>query len=82
MPKCTECNGSGVIETGNNDLPCDCPAGDTAMFNEAGVIGPVTGAEIKRHFLNNSPEPIKVGNKPIDARDLPGRSKVPEHERV
>ena len=30
---CPKCRGTGVIETGNNDLPCDCPAGDTAEFS-------------------------------------------------
>ncbi|MDO8583741.1 MAG: hypothetical protein Q7R83_01020 [bacterium] len=75
MPNCTRCNDTGVIETGNNDLPCDCPAGDTAFFNEAGVKGPVTGAEIKRHFYNGCPEPIRTGRDPILASDLPGRKK-------
>jgi hypothetical protein len=55
--KCPKCGDTGVLVTGNNDLPCDCPQGDIALFNEAG-IGCVTGAEIKRHFLNTSPEPI------------------------
>mgnify|MGYP001560599678 CR=1 FL=1 len=70
--KCTKCNDTGVIETGNNDLPCDCPAGDEALFNEMGVIGPVTGAEVKRYFLNSSPELIEIG-RGIFASDLPGR---------
>ncbi len=51
------CGGTGVIETGNNDLPCDCPAGDRARFNVAGVRGTISGAEVKRHHLNDSPEP-------------------------
>jgi hypothetical protein len=59
MPSCRECNDTGVIETGNNDLPCDCLAGATAKFNVAGVRGPVSGAEVKRHYLNDSPEPIR-----------------------
>lgn len=46
-PRCATCNGTGVIDTGNNDLPCDCPAGDVAMFNVAG-LGRVTGAQLKR----------------------------------
>lgn len=45
-PQCKRCGGTGVIETGNNDLPCDCPAGDTAKFNVAGH-GLVTGAELR-----------------------------------
>lgn len=44
-PSCRRCNDRGVIETGNNDLPCDCPAGDTALFNTE--RGTETGAEIK-----------------------------------
>lgn len=75
MPKCKECNDIGVINTGNNDLPCNCPAGAIALFNEAGVEGAVTGEEIRRHFLNNSPEPIRPGRNPILASDLPGRKK-------
>ncbi|MFA6422746.1 MAG: hypothetical protein WCV92_05125 [Candidatus Buchananbacteria bacterium] len=70
---CDKCHGTGVIETGNNDLPCDCPAGNSALFNSAGVIGPITGAEMKRHFLNGSPEPIELGETPILASSLPGR---------
>ena len=75
MPKCKECNDTGVIDTGNNDLPCDCPAGATAQFNVAGVSGPVTGAEVKRHFLNGSSEPIGPKRESIPASSLPGRKK-------
>lgn len=70
---CKICNGTGVDETGNNDLPCSCPAGETALFNVCGVKGEVTGAEMKRHFLNGSPEPIELGSVDILASSLPGR---------
>jgi hypothetical protein len=74
MPKCTICNDTGVFETGNNDLPCDCPAGATALFNQAGVDGPITGEQVRRHFLNGSPEPIRIDCRtPIQASDLPKR---------
>lgn len=73
MPKCTNCNDTGVEETGNNDLPCNCPAGATALFNVAGVEGSVTGEEMQRHFFNGSPEPIEIGKDPIPASSLPGR---------
>jgi hypothetical protein len=72
---CPKCNGTGVWETGNNDLPCDCPAGKTALFNHAGVDGPITGDEMRRHFFNGSPEPIRIGADNIKAEDLPGRRK-------
>jgi hypothetical protein len=76
MPNCKECNDTGVIETGNNDLPCGCPAGATALFNTTGVAGPVTGAELRRHFLNDSPEPIRTHPlRPTPASSIPGRSK-------
>lgn len=47
---CPECNNTGVIETGNNDFPCSCPAGDRAVFNVAGK-GQMTGAEINQKPL-------------------------------
>ena len=71
MAHCNKCNDTGVIETGNNDLPCSCPAGDTALFNETGVRGPITGRQVKRHFLNSSPSPILTGRNGIDASDVP-----------
>ena len=80
MARCAHCNDTGVNETGNNDLPCDyCPAGDTALFNQAGVEGPITRAEMRRHFFNGSPEPIPYRGKPILASELPGREKVTVH---
>ena len=68
--ECPRCGGTGIYETGNNDLPCDCPAGAKALFNVAGVVGQVTGEEVRRHFLNGSPEPIR---RDVRAEDLPGR---------
>lgn len=44
---CARCGDTGVWETGNNDLPCNCPAGATAVFNVAGFDEPATGAEIR-----------------------------------
>ena len=32
-PECVKCQDTGVIETGNNDIACGCPAGKTAVFN-------------------------------------------------
>lgn len=68
MSHCPKCNDTGVIETGNNDLPCDCSFGDTALFNDASPRGPITGKQLKRHFLNDSPEPI---HERVNAKDLP-----------
>ena len=47
---CSKCAGTGVIETGNNDLPCDCPAGAAAKFNVSapGGMRQKTGAEIRQ----------------------------------
>lgn len=73
MPRCEKCGDTGIIETGNNDLPCDCSFGDTALFNIAWVEGPVTGAEMRRHFMNHSPERIGLSGKTILASSLPGR---------
>ena len=41
---CTRCV-NGIIKTGNNDLPCICSKGDTALFSYG--EGTITGAEIK-----------------------------------
>lgn len=50
-PKCKKCGGTGVWETGNNDLPCDeCPAGDTALFNVTGIDHPINGEEYKKRL--------------------------------
>ena len=43
---CMRCGGTGVVETGNNDRPCDCDAGDKAIFNVAGR-GAVLGHQLK-----------------------------------
>ena len=61
MAICEKCNDTGVIETGNNDVPCPCPAGDKAVFNVTGE-GHLTGAEIKRR--NSLPQmPTKQGDR-------------------
>lgn len=46
--RCAKCGDTGVIETGNNDLPCNCPAGDMALFNTC--EGVKTGAEVRATF--------------------------------
>ncbi len=51
-PNCSLCNDTGVIVTGNNDLPCTCKAGDTARFNSNGKN--VSGAEVKKELGYNS----------------------------
>ena len=71
MSNCSKCDDSGVIETGNNDLPCDCEAGNHALFNQAGVDGPITGSQVRRHFLNGSPDPITTGSDNILASSIP-----------
>jgi len=43
---CKKCEGTGVIETGNNDFPCECPFSDRVMFNVTGR-GQVSGATLK-----------------------------------
>lgn len=61
MRNCSKCDDTGVIKTGNNDLPCICPAGDTATFNVAGE-GELTGLEIKRR--SSLPKmPTKIGDR-------------------
>ena len=58
MPyKCNLCKDTGVIVTGNNDLPCTCEAGDTALFNQTGKDGKletVPGSQVKKELHYNS----------------------------
>lgn len=58
MAPCKECNGTGMDDSGNNDMPCDCQAGDTAIFNVAGR-GQVSGATLKKEWedLRKAPLP-------------------------
>ncbi|OGN12730.1 MAG: hypothetical protein A3C71_01590 [Candidatus Yanofskybacteria bacterium RIFCSPHIGHO2_02_FULL_43_15c] len=44
MAKCTKCDDSGVIDTGNNIIPCECPA----VLN-----GPFTKKELREYFASN-----------------------------
>lgn len=75
LKKCNRCK-NGVVDTGNNDLPCDCLKGSSALFNIAGFEGLVSGAESRRHFFNGSPEPLSGRcGKEILASSLPGRNK-------
>jgi hypothetical protein len=55
---CPECKDTGVVDTGNNDFPCKCPAGKKAIFNVAGR-GQMTGAEIDEEYeeLKKAPLP-------------------------
>lgn len=53
---CPECRDTGVIETGSNDLPCDCPAGDRAVFNTCD--GRVSGKEIKKEWTARESAPL------------------------
>lgn len=46
-----------MINTGNNDLPCDCPAGDEAKFNVAGR-GTMLGRDLRRTFTASSNEEL------------------------
>ena len=60
-PKCTKCDDTGVIDTGNNDFPCDCPAGDKAQFNSCrpgGGVALLTGKQVRTEMnaWRGSPE--------------------------
>lgn len=46
---CAACGGTGVIDTGNNELPCDCEAGDRQIFNVSTPRGVVqmSGKELR-----------------------------------
>lgn len=76
VPTCNTCKDTGVVNTGNKDVPCCCSAGDTAIFYRSGIEGAVTGAEVRRHFQNDSPEPIEPTSKNIPATALPERKRV------
>jgi hypothetical protein len=79
---CELCRDTGIWDTGNNELPCpNCPElADRALFYDAHVIGgPVTGREVKRHFLNSSPEPL-WHKAPLHVSEIPGREPPAKEE--
>jgi hypothetical protein len=59
--QCNKCGDTGIIETGNNDLPCDCPKGKLAEFNVAG-LDVVLGAFVSINIVPAT-EGICVGGK-------------------
>lgn len=63
MVTCMSCKGTGVIETGNNDLPCTCPAGDRALFYVVGSSEPMTGFEMRARLHATARTP-PTGNRP------------------
>ena len=60
MASCIKCKDTGVLNGGSKKFPCTCIAGDKAQFHVSGVDGPIPGNLVKRHFLNNSPDPIYI----------------------
>ncbi len=44
--QCPTCADTGRTGNGNNDWPCDCPAGDAVVFNTPD--GPLTGKDLRR----------------------------------
>jgi len=69
LSKCNKCSDTGVIDTGNKKLACDCPAGDSAIF----ILGRriISGAEVKRHYNHQAREKIDFD---ICVDKLPGRT--------
>ncbi len=67
-PKCRKCRDKGKIVRARSTFPCECPSVLTAEFPFAGIAGPITGAEIKRHFAPNCPQPVFLGLRriPVD----------------
>lgn len=49
---CSKCNDTGIIVTGNNDIPCDCDNGNDALFNVAGHAQPISGEELHKGLIN------------------------------
>ena len=85
---CRRCDNTGVWETGNNDLPCDCVAGATALFSvcTANGVELMTGAESQRHHAESrrrreadTEDDVDLGNcaccgKPACIRDKYGNN--------
>lgn len=72
---CSLCNGTGIIVTGNNDIPCNCPAGDQALFNVtvSGEPSPkqMTGVEV-REYDRTHRATKNAGDVWVDQGDVPG----------
>lgn len=78
MPACKKCNDTGVIETGNNDFPCTCSAGDTAVFNT--TDGQVEGRFIKERMSPYGLPPAPKRTGPITPAEVvkKKREAIPE----
>ena len=76
MTTCVFCGGSGIAKAEDDELPCACPAGDTVLFTNWNVEGDVTGAEMRRHFMADSPELIRSAAQKLRAWDLPNRQRI------
>lgn len=70
MSKCTKCDDTGVIETGNNNLACDCQVGETALFNVTGIDSP-TEEEYMFHLVN-----AYISENTIPISDTPEIEKI------
>lgn len=57
MILCENCRDTGVDDAGGGDMPCECPAGDRAVFNVAGR-GQVSGATLKKEWENLRKSPL------------------------
>lgn len=79
VPVCGKCR-NGVIETGNNDLPCDCPLGDTARFNTVDSAGrgvTISGAALRQTFVPQR-NPAAAGIGKVGMGSPPKAPKKPE----
>ena len=76
VPTCDTCKDTGVVKKKEINVPCGCSIGDATLFCYPGVEGAVTGMEIKSHFLEDAPEPIKLSGRTILATELPERKRV------
>ena len=53
---CRKCGDTGINDLGNNDEPCECIAGDSAMFNDISY-GNILGKDLKEKLKNSIDHP-------------------------
>lgn len=85
QPLCATCKDTGIIDTGNNDLPCtDCDRGKDKLFQVAMCGGPVImmGAEVAHRTQRRREPELTIKDGPFGHVLSPYRKRKIPRKRV